>query len=418
VQLGLKFKAAADGTVSGVRFFKEPDNTGTHTGNLWSATGTLLATGTFSGESSQGWQELDFATPVAVTAGTTYVASYFASAGHYAVTAGGLSSAVTSGPLTAQANGGIYSYGTASTFPTRSFNGSNYWVDVVYTPVQDAVPPAVTATSPLNGQTSVPTGTTVSFTFNKQDQAGSIQFALTGPGGVAVPGTLSYNSATNTATFTPVTTLLGTPALAPGTAYTATVSGAANIAGTPMTGPYTWTFTTAQAPLPPGLCPCSIWPDSTQPSVPSASETNSVNVGVKFTSDNSGWITGIRFYKGAANTGTHVGSLWSASGTLLGQVTFTGESTAGWQQANFSAPIAITAGTTYVASYLAPKGRYAATSGAFTSAGVDNPPLHALQTGVNGGNGVYLYKGTPAFPTSTFNASNYWVDVVFTTTSP
>ena len=49
---------------------------------------------------------------------------------------------------------------------------------------------------------------------------------------------------------------------------------------------------------------------------------------------------------------------------------------------------------------------------------IDNPPLHALQTGVSGGNGVYLSKSTPAFPTVTFNASNYWVDVVFTTTSP
>ena len=33
-----------------------------------------------------GWQELDFSAPVAVTAGTTYVASYFTSAGHYAAT--------------------------------------------------------------------------------------------------------------------------------------------------------------------------------------------------------------------------------------------------------------------------------------------------------------------------------------------
>jgi hypothetical protein len=100
-------------------------------------------------------------------------------------------------------------------------------------------------------------------------------------------------------------------------------------------------------------------------------------------------------------------------------VTFTGESTtAGWQQASFSYPIAITAGTTYVASCLAPKGGYAVRSGAFTGAGVDNPPLHALQTGVSGGNVVYLYKSTSAFPTATFNASKYWVDVVFTTTSP
>jgi hypothetical protein len=102
---------------------------------------------------------------------------------------------------------------------------------------------------------------------------------------------------------------------------------------------------------------------------------------------------------------------------LLGQVTFTSESTAGWQQANFSTPIPVTAGTTYVASYFAPHGGYAATAGMFANSGVSNPPLQALQNGVNGGNGVYLYRSSSAFPIYTYNSSNYWVDVVFTTTS-
>ncbi len=35
-------------------------------------------------------------------------------------------------------------------------------------------------------------------------------------------------------------------------------------------------------------------------------------MGVKFTSTVKGTVTGIRFYKAAANTGTHVGSLWSS----------------------------------------------------------------------------------------------------------
>ncbi len=415
-QLGVKFHAATSGTISGIRFYKEPDNTGTHTGSLWTSTGTLLATGTFTGESSTGWQELDFATPVAITAGTTYVASYYASGGHYAFTQGGLSSGVTSGALTVPANGGVFVDGPDGTFPTRA-SGSNYWVDVVYTPTADPVAPSVTATTPLNGQTSVPVGTGLTVTFSKAVQPSTIQLTLTGPGNVAVPGSLTYNASTNTATFVPTSTFVGTPALAPGTAYTATVSGAENLSGTPMASPYTWSFTTAQATPPPGQCPCSIWPDSAQPSVASWNDTGAVNEGVKFKSDSNGWITGIRFYKGAANSGTHVGSLWTATGTLLGQVTFTGESTAGWQQANFPTPIQVTAGTTYVASYFAPHGGYAVTSGAFASGGVDNPPLHALQSTASSGNGVYLYKSSPAFPTTTYNATNYWVDVVFSTTA-
>jgi len=127
----------------------------------------------------------------------------------------------------------------------------------------------------------------------------------------------------------------------------------------------------------------------------------------------NGSITGIRFYKGSGNTGTHVGNLWSASGTKLASVTFGSETASGWQQANFATPVAITAGTVYVASYLAPAGHYAGDGGYFATTGVDNGPLHALKNGVSGGNGVYAYGATSSFPANTFNSANYWVDVVF-----
>ena len=84
------------------------------------ASGTLLASGTFASETASGWQELDFSSPVAVTAGTTYVASYFSSTGYPAYTAQGLASAVTNGPLTALAGGGVYAYGSSNTFPTNT----------------------------------------------------------------------------------------------------------------------------------------------------------------------------------------------------------------------------------------------------------------------------------------------------------
>jgi hypothetical protein len=175
-----------------------------------------------------------------------------------------------------------------------------------------------------------------------------------------------------------------------------------------MVKPYIWSFTTAQATSPPGQCPCSIWADSTQPAVVTANDPNSVNLGVRFTASQNGRITGVRFYKGASNNGTHIGSLWDASGNLLGQVTFTNESTAGWQQANFSSPIAVTAGTTYTVSYLAPNGGYSVDSGGLASA-VTYGPLTALANG-----GVYAYGSSSTMPSNSYNASNYWVDVVFT----
>jgi len=48
---------------------------------------------------------------------------------------------------------------------------------------------------------------------------------------------------------------------------------------------------------------------------------------------------------------------------------------------------------------------------------VTNGPLTAPASSSSGGNGVYAYGSSSAFPTNTFNASNYWVDVVFNDTS-
>jgi hypothetical protein len=143
---------------------------------------------------------------------------------------------------------------------------------------------------------------------------------------------------------------------------------------------------------------------------------NSVEVGVKFQADVAGLITGIRFYKGALNTGSHVASLWDSSGVLLASATFTSETATGWQQVLFASPVSIQANTTYTASYHASKGEYADTQGFFGSA-VNSPPLHALASASSGGNGVYVYSVSTAFPTSTYLATNYWVDVVFVPTT-
>jgi hypothetical protein len=137
-----------------------------------------------------------------------------------------------------------------------------------------------------------------------------------------------------------------------------------------------------------------------------------VELGLKFSSDVAGTIRGVRFYKSEANIGPHVVSLWTSAGTLLARATATNETASGWQEVPFSAPVSISANTTYVASYFAPEGHYAATGSGF-AASVDNPPLHALSNSASP-NGVYAYSPSSTFPTNTFNATNYWVDVLFT----
>jgi hypothetical protein len=147
-----------------------------------------------------------------------------------------------------------------------------------------------------------------------------------------------------------------------------------------------------------------------------ASDSKPVELGVKFTTSIDGFITGVRFYKATGNTGTHVGNLWSAGGALLARATFSAETASGWQQVNFANPVPVTANTIYVASYHAPNGNYAADLNFFAPNGVTNGPVTLLGSNASGGNGVYRYSSTTTFPSSTFNATNYWVDLVFSDT--
>ena len=58
----------------------------------------------------------------------------------------------------------------------------------------------------------------------------------------------------------------------------------------------------------------SFWADSAAPDLREVTSTESVTLGLRFHSDVPGYITGIQFYKGSNNTGTHTGALWSNSG--------------------------------------------------------------------------------------------------------
>ena len=200
VELGVKFKPAVNGVITGVRFYKGAGNTGTHTGSLWSGT-TRVATATFSGETETGWQSVLFATPVFVKAGTEHIASYLAPAGHYAGD-GGFAWPKVSGNLTA--SGGFYKYDGG--LPTQTYQNTNYYVDVMF--LATGNPPPATTTAPT---TSGPATTTAPATTSAQTTPATTSTAATtapppagkpGPTNTGVPAGTALTPYTGPSTIT------------------------------------------------------------------------------------------------------------------------------------------------------------------------------------------------------------------------
>ncbi len=156
------------------------------------------------------------------------------------------------------------------------------------------------------------------------------------------------------------------------------------------------------------------------PRIADSGDRNAVELGLKFRPLVNGWVTGIRFYKAARNTGTHVASLWTTGGRILASATFAGESRSGWQSVAFVRPVRVKRGTTYVAGYFAPTGHYAIRKHGLKST-ITHGRLQAIRSRPRG-NGVYTYSSHSTFPSSTYAAASFYVDVNFTqstgTTSP
>ncbi|MBV9592460.1 MAG: DUF4082 domain-containing protein, partial [Actinobacteria bacterium] len=290
------------------------------------------------------------ATISGLTAGTAYTFTVYAS------------NAYGNGPVSAASNAVTPTPPTAPTSPTG----------VVATPATGQALVSWTAPSSNNG--SAITGYTV-----------TPYIGTTAQTGVPVSG-----GAATSATITGLTN---------GTAYTFTVS-ATNGIGTSPASVASSSVTPEDAVL-----------DFATPSIADSGDTSGYELGMKFTSDVAGNVVGVRFYKATTNTGTHVGNLWSAGGTLLATATFTNETASGWQTVLFSSPVPIAANTTYVVSYFDPNGHYSSTPQGLASA-IDNPPLHALANGTSA-NGLYSFATSSIFPTNSYNANSYSVDVLF-----
>src|SRR5271163_2479123 len=140
ITLGVKFWSSQSGTVSAIRFYRGTTSPQGYVARLYSASGTLLGSVTMATESGPvpGWQVGTFASPIAISPNTTYVAAYYVPSGEYLRVLDGLTQGVATGPLTAPASsavGGNGVYHSKLGFPksTTTWN-ANYLADVLFTP--------------------------------------------------------------------------------------------------------------------------------------------------------------------------------------------------------------------------------------------------------------------------------------------
>ncbi len=426
VNLGLEFAANADGYINGIRFYQTPADSGVKYVDLWTAQGALVASASVNtsgglagnpagGTSGNPWREVDFAQPAFIQAGQVYIASYYTQTGNYADDVGYFSrysiystpslSQVSGIGTTLTALGGVYNYGQAPAFPNAVFDESNYWVDLSFTPVIESVVPG-------NGATGITPNTPITVQFAVPMKASTIipaNFSLTNAANAAVAFTLgAYNATNNSVTLTPTAETVNTT-------YTLAIAGGAggiqDNSGNAING-YLTTFTTESLP-PSGGTVFSLLEAPAAPAGADNRDPNPVELGMKFQSSAAGWVTGAEFYKTPLNTGTHTATLWSADGAALTPATmFTSESASGWQTVNFAQPVFIEPNTTYVISYHTSTG-YQDAIGFFSKNPAVNGPLMAMASSSISGNGVFAYGAGGIFPSDTYNASNYWVDVLF-----
>jgi hypothetical protein len=168
VELGIRFTPSSSGTVSALRYYQGRETRGVTDATLWSSDGTVLVHQKFSPSTTVGWRTVKLDTPVPLTGGRTYVASYNAPNGGYAVTEDDLTTTKQVNGFTLAPDAGVYRYGNTSTMPTSTYRGSNYLADVVFTPKGGSPTPSPTttpkptttptpSTSPTPNPTTTPT---------------------------------------------------------------------------------------------------------------------------------------------------------------------------------------------------------------------------------------------------------------------
>jgi hypothetical protein len=261
----------------------------------------------------------------------------------------------------------------------------------------------VTSRTPTAGASGLGQTPSITATFNLTLDPTTINtndVTLTGPTG-PVAATVTYDNPSRTIKLTP------TAALPWNATYNVAIT--TDIAasdGTPLLAPIAWSFTTAS-------CPCSLittTPVKIHLPVKDGRTGNgpfSYELGTKIIATAPSQLLAIRYYRDSSETGTHVGHVWSSTGTLLASVTFTNETTSGWQTQALATPLQLTAGQTYIVS-IGINAFFVMTNFGLQTQ-LSNGPISTDVT--LGKNGV-IGSSAGVFPTASYQSSSYFVDAV------
>lgn len=142
VTLGLNFQVDTPGVITGVEFLRSSGVNNTSIVTIWNSAGGKVAeagSSTSAGGASgaptgaTGLVHAWFYEPVPVNTNTTYTVSYFSPSGCFNLEQGVHGSATSDGHIQMPINAGKFTYATGGpTFPTSTFNGSDYKVTPVF----------------------------------------------------------------------------------------------------------------------------------------------------------------------------------------------------------------------------------------------------------------------------------------------
>ncbi len=150
--LGTAFTTLEPGTITAIRHWKCPSETGEHTGRIYSKDGKELATVTFTNESESGWQEAVLSEPLAIEPDTVYWVSVNINR-HFPATWGAFrAKSFEAGPLRTvpgkdvkyptsdRENNGAFA-APGKLLPVSWAENTNYFRDIVFVPAKTEAKP-------------------------------------------------------------------------------------------------------------------------------------------------------------------------------------------------------------------------------------------------------------------------------------